>query len=92
MSTDAAFLLGLLSLLAPGGARLRVRLLTLALCDGLVAVVVIATAYSSRVSPIPLAVAIGLVAALGALQRAPGVHRSVSAAFILIAGAPMRRR
>ncbi|MFL5861413.1 MAG: Na+/H+ antiporter NhaA [Solirubrobacteraceae bacterium] len=59
MSTGTAFLLGLFSLLAPGRTRLRVRRLALAPCDDLVAVIVIATAYSSRVSP------------LGTLQRAP---------------------
>ena len=35
MSTDTAFALGVLALVAPGGTRLRVRLLTLAVFDDL---------------------------------------------------------
>src|SRR5215813_10477264 len=45
MSTDTAFVLAVLALVAPGGTRLRVRALTLAVFDDLVALVVIATAY-----------------------------------------------
>src|SRR5437773_8203277 len=42
MSTDTAFVLGVLALVAPNGTRLRVRLLTMAVVDDLVALVVIA--------------------------------------------------
>ena len=42
MSTDTALALGVLALLAPRGTRLRLRLLTLAVVDDLVALVVIA--------------------------------------------------
>ena len=48
MSTDTAFALGVLALVAPGGTRLRVRLLTLAVVDDLVALVVIATVYTEQ--------------------------------------------
>ena len=58
------------------------RLLTLALCDDLVALVVIATAYSSGVSLIALAVAIGLVAVLGTLKYAPRAWRTRTAAVL----------
>src|SRR5256885_1373386 len=44
MSTDTAFALGALALIAPQGTRLRVFLLTLAVVDDLVALVIIATA------------------------------------------------
>src|ERR687885_2728218 len=71
MSTDTAFALGLLALAAPGGTRLRVRLLTLAVVDDLVALVVIATAYTEHVDLVPLAIAGGLFAALLALRYAP---------------------
>ena len=64
MSTDTAFALGVLALVAPGGTRLRVRLLTIAVVDDLVALVVIATAYTEDVALVPLAVAAGLFAAL----------------------------
>jgi Na+/H+ antiporter NhaA len=54
MSTDTAFLLGVLALVAPGGTRLRVRLLTMTLFDDLIALVVIATVYARHVSVVPL--------------------------------------
>src|SRR5580693_404706 len=51
MSTDTAFALGSLALLTPRAAtRLRVFLLTLAVVDDLVALVVIATVYTGHVS------------------------------------------
>ena len=50
MSTDTAFALGVLALVAPGGTRLRVRLLTLVIFDDLVALLVIATVYTDGVS------------------------------------------
>ena len=71
MSTDTAFALGVLALVAPSGTRLRVRLLTLAVVDDLVALVVIATAYTKHVSMVPLVVALatfGLLVAARALQ------------------------
>jgi Na+/H+ antiporter NhaA len=58
MSTDTAFALGLLALVAPGGTRLRVRLLTAAVFDDLVALVVIAVVYTDRVSTVPLVIAL----------------------------------
>src|SRR5436190_622310 len=58
MSTDTAFALGLLALVAPRATRLRLRLLTLAVVDDLVALVVIAMVYSEDVSLLPLAVAV----------------------------------
>src|SRR3954465_12019412 len=67
MSTDTAFALGVLALVAPNGTRLRVRLLTIAVVDDLVALVVIATAYTDHVSFGPLAMALGLFVVLVAL-------------------------
>jgi Na+/H+ antiporter NhaA len=79
MSTDTAFALGALALLTPRAAtRLRVFLLTLAVVDDLVALVVIATVYTSHVSLPALAAAIGLSAALLALRYAPAWRRQVS--------------
>jgi Na+/H+ antiporter NhaA len=67
MSTDTAFALGALALLTPRSAtRLRVFMLTLAVVDDLVALVVIGVAYSHHVDLVALAIAVGLfVAALG---------------------------
>src|SRR5207248_5916893 len=64
MSTDTAFALGVLALVAPGATRLRVRLLTIAVIDDLVALIVIATAYTDHVAMGPLLIAAGLFAAL----------------------------
>lgn len=72
MSTDTAFALGLLTLLAARApTRLRVFLLTLVVVDDLVGLVVIATAYSEDISVPALIVAAGLFAALIALRYAP---------------------
>jgi Na+/H+ antiporter NhaA len=85
MSTDTAFALGVLALVAPGGTRLRVRLLTLAVFDDLVALVVISTAYTSHVSVTALAVAAGLFGALVALRFAPAAWRGKAAAVLGVA-------
>jgi Na+/H+ antiporter NhaA len=80
MSTDTAFALGVLALVAPAGAtRLRVFLLTLAVVDDLGALLVIATAYTSHVSLAALAVAIGLFGVLLALRFAPLWRREAAA-------------
>jgi Na+/H+ antiporter NhaA len=71
MSTDTAFALGVLALVAPGGTRLRLRLLTLAIFDDLVALLVIATVYTDHVSVLPLAIGIGLFVVLLMLRYAP---------------------
>jgi Na+/H+ antiporter NhaA len=75
MSTDTAFALGVLALVAPGGTRLRVYLLTLAVADDLVALVVIATAYTTHVSLVAVAAAIGLFSVLLALRYLPRMWR-----------------
>src|SRR3954466_4338204 len=71
MSTDTAFALGVLALVTPGGTRLRVRLLTLAIFDDLVALLVIATVYSDDVSVTALLAALGFLAGVAALRFAP---------------------
>jgi Na+/H+ antiporter NhaA len=79
MSTDTAFALGALALLAPLSAtRLRVFLLTLAVADDLGALAVIAIAYTTHVSLPALGVAIGLFGLLVALRYAPAWRRQVS--------------
>ncbi|HEV3378923.1 MAG TPA: Na+/H+ antiporter NhaA, partial [Thermoleophilaceae bacterium] len=82
MSTDTAFALGVLALVAPGAARLRVRLLTLVVIDDLVALLVIATVYTESVDPVALALACALFALLLALRWAPVAMRSVAAALL----------
>jgi Na+/H+ antiporter NhaA len=85
MSTDTAFALGVLALVAPGGTRLRVRLLTLAVVDDLVALVVIATAYTSHVDVMALLIAIALFSLLLALRYAPHAWRLQGAAVLAVA-------
>src|SRR4051794_35501601 len=88
MSTDTAFVLGVLALVAPNGTRLRVRLLTMAVVDDLVALVVIATVYTQHVSLVALVGAGGLFAALVALRYAPVAWRTPAA---IVLGAARRR-
>jgi Na+/H+ antiporter NhaA len=85
MSTDTAFALGLLALVAPGGTRLRVTLLTVAVVDDLVALLVIATVYTDHVKLVPLAVAVGLFVVLVALRYVPFVGRRPAAAVLGVA-------
>ncbi len=85
MSTDTAFALGVLALVAPGGTRLRIRLLTLAVVDDLIALVVIATAYTEHVDLVPLAVAGALFATLFALRFAPPEWRGRAAVILGVA-------
>jgi Na+/H+ antiporter NhaA len=75
MSTDTAFVLGVLALIAPGGTRLRVTLLTIAVIDDVVALIVIATVYTTHVSAMPLVIAAALFGALIALRFAPVTWR-----------------
>ena len=74
MSTDTAFALGLLALVGSGlPDRLRAYLLTVAVVDDIVALLVIAIAYSGTISTVPLLVAFALFACI-LLVRAAGIH------------------
>src|SRR3712207_3540335 len=85
MSTDTAFALGVLALVAPGATRLRVRLLTIIVFDDLVALLVIATVYTEAVDIAALAVALLLFAALAALRFAPVTWRGPVALVLGVA-------
>jgi Na+/H+ antiporter NhaA len=85
MSTDTAFALGVLALVAPNGTRLRVTLLTAAVVDDLVALLVIATVYTKSLSVVPLIVAVALFAVLLALRFAPDAWRRKAAAVLGVA-------
>jgi Na+/H+ antiporter NhaA/protein-disulfide isomerase len=72
MSTDTAFVLGLLALVGPRFPdRLRAFLLTVAVVDDIVALVVIATVYTDTLRVGPLLVAIGFFAAVLVLRSIP---------------------
>jgi Na+/H+ antiporter NhaA/predicted DsbA family dithiol-disulfide isomerase len=63
MSTDTAFALGLLALVGPRFPdRLRAFMLTVAVVDDIVAVVIIATVYTETLDVVPLLLAIGFFA------------------------------
>jgi Na+/H+ antiporter NhaA len=83
MSTDTALSLGALALLTPRAAtRLRVFLLTLAVVDDVIALLVIVTVYTSHVSLPALAAAGGLFATFFALRYAPlAVRRQLAIAI-----------
>jgi Na+/H+ antiporter NhaA len=86
MSTDTAFALGLLALVGPRFPdRLRAFLLTVAVVDDVVSLVVIATVYTDRLHVIPLLVA---TAFLGCVLVIRSVRvRAGLVYFILGAGA-----
>ena len=74
MSTDTAFALGLLALVGSGlPDRLRAYLLTVAVVDDIVALLVIAIVYSGSISVGPLLVAFGLFGCI-LLIRAADIH------------------
>jgi Na+/H+ antiporter NhaA len=74
MSTDTAFALGLLALVGSGlPDRLRAYLLTVAVVDDIVALLVIAIAYSGTISVVPLLVAFALFGCI-LLVRAADIH------------------
>src|SRR5256885_761190 len=70
MSTDTALALGLLALVGPRFSdRLRAFLLTIAVVDDVVALVVIATVYSQTLHPLPLLAAFAFFAGVLVLMR-----------------------
>jgi Na+/H+ antiporter NhaA len=85
MSTDTALALGVLGLLAPRGTRLRLRILTVAVVDDLVALLVIATVYTDHVDLFPLALGVGFFALLMALRFVRGTWRNELAVLVGVA-------
>jgi Na+/H+ antiporter NhaA len=75
LSTDTAFAIGILALVGPRlSGRMRVLLVTLLVVDDLVALAVIALAYSTSLSTVPLVVA-GALLGVVLLVRTLGVRR-----------------
>lgn len=70
VATDIAFALAALAILAPNiDPRLRLFLLTLAVVDDLIAIVLIAVLFTSHLAVIPLLAALALLAAVWIAQR-----------------------
>jgi Na+/H+ antiporter NhaA len=82
MSTDTAFALGILALLAPQGTRLRIFLLSLAVVDDLIALVVLGIAYTTHISVTALVVAVALFAGIVALRFAPSRYQRPGALLL----------
>jgi Na+/H+ antiporter NhaA len=85
MSTDTAFALGLLAMTGPRFPdRVRAFLLSVAVVDDLVSLVVIGAAYSSAIRMIPLAVGAGLLA-LAVIARRLRIRYGLAYAVLGIA-------
>jgi Na+/H+ antiporter NhaA len=83
VSTDTALALGALVLISRGRAiRLRVFLLTVVVIDDVVALLIIAFAYSDDISLTALGIALGLFAVLYALRWAGSSWRIPAAIFV----------
>ena len=82
MSTDTALALGMLALTGPRFPdRVRAFLLSVAVVDDLISLVVIGAAYSRAVTAVPLGVAAGIFAVILALSRA-GIRYGVLYALL----------
>jgi len=82
MSTDTAFALGMLALTRPRFPdRVRAFLLSVAVVDDLVSLVVIGAAYSRAVRVVPLAAAAGILAIVALVGRA-GVRYGIVYALL----------
>ena len=85
MSTDTAFALGMLALTGPRFPdRVRAFLLSVAVVDDLVSLVVIGAAYSRSIALVPLVTAAGIFALIIALSRA-GIRYGIVYAMLGIA-------
>jgi Na+/H+ antiporter NhaA len=85
MSTDSAFALGMLALTGPRFPdRVRAFLLSVAVVDDLVSLVVIGTAYTRALALAPLAAALGIFAVMLVLRRA-GIRYGIVYAVLGIA-------
>ncbi len=86
ISTDTAFLVGALAIIAPKyPARLRTFLLTLAVVDDVGALAAIALFYSEQIRVVPLVVAVLLVGALIGVRYLPAALRGVSYSILAVA-------
>lgn len=86
ISTDTAFLVGALAIIAPKyPARLRTFLLTLAVVDDVGALAAIALFYSEQIRVVPLVVAVALVGALIGVRYLPAALRGVSYSILAVA-------
>lgn len=85
ISTDTAFLVGALAIIAPKyPARLRTFLLTLAVVDDVGALVAIALFYSEQIRVVPLLVSAVLLAGLVAVRYLPSGGRGAAYSVLAV--------
>jgi Na+/H+ antiporter NhaA len=86
ISTDTAFLVGALAIIAPKyPARLRTFLLTLAVVDDVGALAAIALFYSDHIRIVPLLIAVVLLAALIGVRYLPEAMRGATYCVLAVA-------
>ena len=85
MSTDTAFVLGMLAVGTGIPDRLRIFMLTVSIVDDVVALLVIATVYSTGVRTVPLVIGLAVCAVI-VLAVSIGIHRGLLYAALGVAG------
>ncbi|TXK17509.1 Na+/H+ antiporter NhaA [Homoserinibacter sp. GY 40078] len=86
-ATDIAFALGVLALLGRGlPRRVRAFLLALAVLDDLIAIAIIAAFFTRELAPIPLLVAVPLIAAFGWISARSTWPAGVRTAVLIVLG------
>lgn len=85
ISTDTAFLVGALAIIAPKyPARLRTFLLTLAVVDDVGALAAIALFYSEKINLVPLVIAVALCGCLIAVRYLPPALRGLAYSVLAV--------
>lgn len=86
-ATDIAFALGVLALLGKGlPRRVRAFLLALAVLDDLIAIAIIAVFFTRGLEPIPLLIAVPLIALFGWLSARRDMPTGLRAVLLIVLG------